>query len=208
VTEGLVEVQNDALVELANMAVNQAAGRLSELTGRAVEIRIPQIRLLSPEALESYMLEDVGPMSPCINQHFDGPVSGDAILVYPGKSSSELVSLLLEEEGGDEALSAMERSALVEVGNILINSFMGMVAQVLKISLDFSVPHMFLPSPDVVADIMRATLPEEVDIRVAVLIDSEIGIADSSISGHMAFMMDFPTIKAMAGQMEEIWLTS
>ena len=189
-SQDLNELQTDTITELANMAINRAAGKLSELTDRPVELSIPQIRYFSSDMLEHFLLNEAGPNAPCINQHFEGAYTGDAILTYPGNSAAQLAALLLEEEKDIDALSEMEYSALIEVGNILINAFMGMISEVVETPFDFSIPQMFMPSKEVVQDILGKTMPADQDTKIAVLLDSEIAISGTSIAGNLAFLTD------------------
>ena len=99
----------------------------------------------------------------------------------------------------------MERSALIEVGNILINAFMGMIAEVLKLAFNFSVPQMFLPSQDLVNQILHAEA--DAQNRVALLLKSEMRIRETEIIGHLAILMDFETVTGLVERMEQIWIS-
>lgn len=200
----LNEQELDSLIELANMAINRAAGKLSELTGQTIHLTIPKAEMLSPSELEHFLLQDIGPAAPCINQHFEGPFSGDSILIYPGDSARKLVSALLNEDKEICALSSMQRSALIEVGNILINAFMGLVAEILELSLEFSVPQMFLPSKEIIKNVLSC--PENDLTRVALLLNSEMRTEDAEIIGHLAILMDIKMVAFIITRMEEIWL--
>ena len=210
-SEHMNEFQVDALTELANMAVNQAAGKLSELTGRPVRLTIPNIRMLSLAELECFLLQDVGPTAPCINQQIKGGFSGDTLLIYPGDSATKLASILLDEKKDMTTLSTMERSALIEGGNVLINAFMGMVAEVLALPMDFSIPQMFQSSNEIVRNVLHKAeagqaYPEDLDRMVALMLDNEMAIEDTDISGHIALLMDVQTAKTLIERMEAVWL--
>lgn len=200
----LNEQKLDSLIELANMAINRAAGKLSELTGLTIYLTIPKAEMLSPSELQHFLIQDIGPTAPCINQHFEGPFSGDSILIYPGDSARKLVSILLHEDKEIFALSSMQRSALIEIGNILINAFMGLVAETLSLSLEFSVPQMFLPSKDIIQQVLSRSLKDP--SCIALLLNSEMRTDDTEIIGHLAILMDFEMVEFITARMEEIWL--
>lgn len=193
----------DALIELANMAVNRAACKLSELIDKPIQLTIPKAEILTPSELEHFLIQDLGPKAPCISQHFKGPFSGESLLIYPGESARKLVSVLLNEDKEIFALSTMQRSALIEVGNILINAFMGLISEVLNLSLKFSVPQMFSPSKEVVRNILigNETGPD----RIALMLKSEMRTENTEIIGHLAILLDFETVDYIIDRMEMIW---
>ena len=127
------------------------------------------------------------------------------MLIYTHDSEKKLVEILLQEKKEVLTLSAMERSALIEVGNILINAFMGMIAEVLKLAFNFSVPQMFLPSQDLVNQILHAEA--DAQNRVALLLKSEMRIRETEIIGHLAILMDFETVTGLVERMEQIWIS-
>ena len=127
------------------------------------------------------------------------------MLIYIHDSAKKLVEILLQEKKEVLTLSAMERSALIEVGNILINAFMGMIAEVLKLAFNFSVPQMFLPSQDLANQILHAEA--DAQNRVALLLKSEMRIRETEIIGHLAILMDFETVTGLVERMEQIWIS-
>ena len=206
----LSEFQLDAMRELSNMAINRAAGQLSELTGQPVQLRVPQIQFMTLLELERFLAEEYQATAPCINQNFYGSFAGRSLLLYPHSSANDLVSLLLNTEKDIEALSALESSALIEIGNILINSFMGFVCEILELTIDFTVPQMHILSQESVRSIIHETddtgKKEEKD-SVALMIDNEMSIEGTQITGHIIVFIDDQTAQRLVAQMEKTWLS-
>jgi chemotaxis protein CheC len=76
-----------------------------------------------------------------VRQDFSGPFSGIAELVFPTDSASILAAMLTGEEPGTPDLDAVRIGTLSEVGNILINSVIGSIGNVLQQRLDYALPN-------------------------------------------------------------------
>ncbi len=206
----LSEYQRDALVELWNMAINQAAGRLSELVGRTVELSIPHLRLLDLEGLRRFLDEEIRPGAPCINQGFEGDFAGNALLIYPRSSAVRLASVLLGDDRAVEELSSADQSALIEVGNIMLNSCIGAIGEVLGLPVVFHLPDMVLPARDIIGNVLGGAhwrVPAaDADTAVAFLLESEMVVEGADIAGYIAIAMGGDTAALLVEHMEQRWL--
>lgn len=133
----LTSWQLDALTELANVGMGQAASLLSQMLSTHIELRVPTLEVFKNiEAFyASYGLDH--PKLSCVHLRFQGDLEGRASLVFPPASAATLVSLLVEE---DEDLDEMRTAALSEVGNIVLNSLMGSMTNALGRHIAYSVP--------------------------------------------------------------------
>ena len=201
--------QADAIRELSNMAINRSAGQLAELTGRPVQLITPRIQLMSLQEFEHFLSNNLYYSSPCINQNFHGSFAGRSLLLYPKASATQLVSLLLNESKEVDSLSTMEISALVEVGNILINSFMGFVCETLNLSVNFTVPQMHMLSRESARHILYSDAEEETpatpEHTVALMLDNEMTVEGTQITGHIVLFIDTKTALQLVERMEELW---
>ncbi len=66
--------------------------------------------------------------------------SGSVFLMIPPESATVLVSALVNEEPGPISLDPVRAGTLCEVGNMIINSLMGSIANVLKETVNYSLP--------------------------------------------------------------------
>ena len=137
----LTEEQSDALKELINIGVGNAAGMLSEMIEYRIQLQIPQVEVVSPLDLQNELKQRLGrdPLS-SVKLGFSGSFAGGAQLVFPTESAATLVAVLTGEEVGNPELDALKVSTLSEVGNIVINGVMGSIGNVLNRPLDYAVP--------------------------------------------------------------------
>lgn len=138
----LGHLQLDALREVANIGAGHAATALSQMTNRRVMINVPSlgvhartdVRSLLPDPTEQVVVVDV---------HMLGELTGKTLLVLRYASARRLASILTQRPERSEAdLSAMERSAVQEVGNILASAYLNALSEI--------VGGVLLPTPPVV----------------------------------------------------------
>jgi len=140
----LNDLELDALGELFNLGVGQAADALSQLAGEAVLLSIPQVQLLpKAEVVRQLSLEGDRRVS-AVRQGFHGEIVTDAVLMFPAEQSLQLVQIMVGETVPLEQLGEMEQEALAEIGNILLNSVVASVGDALGIEFDGSLPEVEL----------------------------------------------------------------
>ena len=132
--------QIDALKELINIGVGRASGVLNEMVNSHIILQVPFIKILSPEEMKAEMKELSKSPLATVRLGFKGPFSGTAALVFPPDSASKLVNVLTGEEPGSPDLDSVRVGTLSEVGNIVINSVMGSISNVLNQHINYSLP--------------------------------------------------------------------
>lgn len=180
----LNDLELDALGELFNLGVGQAADALSQLAGEAVLLSIPQVQLLpKAEVVRQLSLEGDRRVS-AVRQGFHGEIVTDAILMFPAEQSLQLVQIMVGEAVPLEQLGEMEQEALAEIGNILLNSVVASVGDALGIEFDGSLPEVEL---GILSDVLLAN-----DAVTEPLLSLKVRfeIASRSIVGHLAFLLD------------------
>ena len=151
----LTAVQEDALIELLNIGFGRAAASLSQLTGHRVLLDVPHVTIHPidevSESLERMIRTDVA----SVHQIFNGPVSGDALLILDQVGASMLKELLTNEPALPLSIDASAREVLTEVGNILLNACLGTFGNLLKVQVSFSVPQLSLESLGAILETLR-----------------------------------------------------
>lgn len=133
--------QIDAIQELVNIGVGRAAGVLNQMLDAPIRLQIPYIKIGSPLELQQELETSLGAERvAAVRQDFSGSFSGIAELVFPTESACILAAMLTGEEPGTPDLDAVRIGTLSEIGNILINSVIGSIANVLEQRLDYALP--------------------------------------------------------------------
>ncbi|MEG4235601.1 chemotaxis protein CheC [Microcoleus sp. Pol11C3] len=132
--------QLDALQELVNIGIGQAAGVLNDMIDSPIRLQIPYLQILTPIDVEEELEQHLnGEQIAAVQLKFTGSFGGIAQLVFPTNSAAMLVTMLTGEEGTHD-LDSVKIGTLSEVGNIVINGVMGAISNVLQQRLNYSIP--------------------------------------------------------------------
>ncbi len=132
----------DALQELVNIGIGQAAGILNDMIESPIRLQIPYLQILSPADLQAELEQHLnGEQISAVQLKFTGSFGGIAQLVFPTNSAATLVTMLTGEEVGTHDLDSVKIGTLSEVGNIVINGVMGAISNVLQQRLNYSIPN-------------------------------------------------------------------
>jgi chemotaxis protein CheC len=188
-------LQLDALRELANIGSGTAGTALSSLLGRSVDISVPNASALdladavdaagAPEDVVWAIVVTVG-----------GDLEATALLVIADADAAAICALL-----GVVPDSETGRSALEEVGNILVASYVGAVASMTGFVLDMRPP---ASAHDMLGAMVSTVLAARSGGRdFAIMLDSELCVEDEAIS--LSFML-LPTPEGVSELLDRIGL--
>ncbi len=181
----LSALELDALAEIFNHGVGQAGLALSELAGEEVQLSVPKIEELSKRAITD-QLDALGANRICaVRQGFYGLINTEALLMFPVDQSLQLVQLMVGDEFPLEQLSEMEQESLAEVGNILLNSVVSGVADMLHIEFEGTLPHVELGQA---GDVLNSGGGGLDDLVLSLQIN--FSIASRQIQGYLVFLLD------------------
>jgi chemotaxis protein CheC len=194
----LDELETDALTELVNIGVSRAAASLRELVGEQVFLSVPSLSVLSkPEAAELVRGANGGHLI-AVRQAFDGEISGRALLIFPEQNSLELVRAVAGDHLSLRDIAELEHEALAEIGNIILNSCIGTISNLLQRSLIISLPEILR---GVGHDFFDLSTPAVEDVVLFIRID--FTLHGRAISGYVALVMDLPSLTALKALVAE-----
>ena len=194
----LSDLELDALVELFNIGVGQAASAMSEIVNETVTMSVPSISFL-PRAAASKLLasKSTGNGRICgISQRYSGAFQTDAILMFPEEKSQQIVRLMVGESMPLEELSQMEQEAMSEIGNILLNSCVGALANIFERELNGSLPDYHVGYSD---DMLSRSGAAE---SLVLMLHIEFVIERQQITGDVAFIMDMSAMEDLKSHVD------
>lgn len=198
----ITDKQKDALTELVNISFSKAANALSELTGQRVNLDVPRVNIYTIDELAKALNEIVESEFASVHQLFNGRISGDAMLLVNPKSSLLLNDLLLGNPvGTTKDFDNSTREVLVEVGNIILNSCLGMFGNLLKVQFSFSVPQLKINS---IAKMMSTLDTGEESIRYALFIYMGFRLKESNIDGYLVVVLGVSSMDYFILKVEEL----
>jgi chemotaxis protein CheC len=187
----LTELERDALSELSNIAMARASNSLRHMVEHQVLLSVPTVEILSQDAASKLVAKPDNPKLVAVRQDFSGPFSGRALLIFPEANSLELVRVVVGKQLSLEDIVDLEDEALAETGNIILNSWVATLANLLKQGLKMSLP--------VVVRGEGWHIFESVGNRTSLVLFLHIKfeISKKEIRGYVALLMDIPSLDAL-----------
>jgi chemotaxis protein CheC len=135
----LTPVQRDALREVANIGAGHAATALSQMTGSTIMISVPTVHVAPLSAVAPQLAPGEDPVAAVLMDML-GDLTGRTLLVFPKATVMRVAERMLRRPlGSSVALGALERSAVMEAGNILSGAYLNALSDFMGLVL--------LPSP-------------------------------------------------------------
>ncbi|WP_348945882.1 chemotaxis protein CheC [Chitinibacter sp. FCG-7] len=188
-------LQQDAICEIFNISVGQAAATMSQMVGEEVLLSVPNIQFYTLEnaceLLSKSNLRICG-----VQQDFDGCFNGHAFLIFPENRSLELVRLMIGKNMPIEYLSELEQDALAEVGNIILNACLASLSEVFQQQFHCGLPILHIGSSQ---EVLQRCQPEQ----LVMLLHIQFTLADRKIEGYVIFIMNSDSLDLLVYEIEK-----
>lgn len=154
----------DALKEVINIGGGNAATSLSQLIDKPVNMTVPVIEMLDySEVYEQIMPEDA--IVKAVMMRMFGDADGMFLFTVDQAASESIVKMMMP--AGIDYSESLADSALQELVNVLVNSFLNAIIKLLDIHLLTSVP---LLTKDMFGAIMSSVYLEQGQYEESVMI--------------------------------------
>lgn len=195
----LNELQHDALLEIFNIGVGHAAASMSDIVREEVRMSVPSISFLNRAQAAALLGSGAaGPSRVCgISQHYEGAFETEAILMFPEDKSLEIVRLMVGEAVPLEELTEMEQEAMSEIGNIILNSCIGTLANIFGQELTGSLPAYHVGTSE---EILTASgSPAD---AIVLMLHIDFILERHEIHGYVAFILDMSALSDLQEQVD------
>jgi chemotaxis protein CheC len=190
--------QLDALQELINIGVGQAASLLNEMVDSYIHLSIPIVKVLTTvEAYQELVTQYHQECLASVKLSFTGSFSGSAGLIFPTNSASTLVAVLTGEQLDSAELNELKIGTLSEVGNIVINGVIGSLSNVLTEHLNYSLP-IYLE--DTIENFLFSTYEDKSKILLA---QTKFTIENLEIIGEFFLIFYLGTFNALINAIDK-----
>ena len=193
----LTELERDALAELSNIAMARAATSLRQMVQTEVLLSVPSVQIVTAEEAAEIVAKPGNPNLVAVRQDFSGPFSGRALLIFPEATSLELVRAVVGLQLPVEDIVDLEDEALAETGNIILNSWVATIANLLKQRLTMSLPIVIRRDQHHIFESARH------ETTVILFLHIKFDIRSKEIGGYVALMMDVPSIDELRSLIAE-----
>ncbi|MEV3660073.1 chemotaxis protein CheC [Paenibacillus larvae] len=184
----LADFQLDVLKEVGNIGAGHADTALSTLLSKPVDMTVPSVRLVPFESIA----ESVGGDEQIVLAVFLrvlGDAPGNMFFIMDTASAKNLLrSMAGMDITSYEKFSEMEYSALGEIGNILVGSYVSSLADFTGLSLSPTVPSLAIDMAGAVLSFGLLQFGQMGD--QALLIDTKFLEGQEEVRGHFFLIPD------------------
>jgi len=195
----LDDLERDALTEIVNIGVSRAASNLRKMIGGEVLLSVPSIDVVSQRRAARLISEREVTELVAVRQGFEGPFSGRALLIFPETNSLELVRAVTGGELSAAEVVEMEVEALAETGNVILNSCLATMANMLKRSLTMTVPEVLRGTGASLFEVDESASSEGLVLFLYI----DFAVRKHDIRGYIAMIMDIPSLGILKELLDE-----
>jgi chemotaxis protein CheC len=150
-----------------------------------VVLDVPQISILSIHDLSGVMSSMYSDLA-AVEQQFSGGLHGDVVLIMDLDVASVFIDLLSGGPGVSRQLTFSDREALLEVGNILLNAYIGSFGNLLKTQVNVSIPLLHMHS----LEKLLTMIEDEGKNPYVLLVKTKFLLNNGSVVGHVALIIE------------------
>ena len=138
----LSSLEIDTLREIGSIGTGNAATALSGMLGSPVRITLPEVRIMGyNEAID--WIGGPEPVTAGVLVHIGGQLNGIVLSVQPLEFINLILDRMLSTTITDYSqLDELARSALLEVGNIMISTFINALSGLAGLKVELTVPSL------------------------------------------------------------------
>lgn len=130
-------IELDVIKELANIGGGNAASSISQLINKPVAMTVPVVEIISYDELFAEVMEaDTLVDSVCMKMTGSG--EGDFLFITEEEATEKIIDMIIPD--GVEITDEIKTSALKELVNILVTSYLNAVAKLIDKNLISSIP--------------------------------------------------------------------
>lgn len=192
----LSDMHIDVLREIGNIGAGNAATSLAQMLDRKIDMTTPSVRIMDISDVDKAM---GGPETPvvAILVEITGDIHGIMMFVVGKPFTQLLLQVLLGEETKPDCmnLTDIENSALSEIGNIMIGSYVNAIASISNLKIDISVPAV---TADMVGSLLTVPAAEMGAVSDKIIfVEDDFKNADDRITANMMLIPSLDSLEKL-----------
>ncbi|MEX3958458.1 chemotaxis protein CheC [Trinickia sp. EG282A] len=189
----LNEDQRDALQEIANLAMGQAATRLARLLDTFIELSVPRVRVVRVEEAAQALREMTGidETVTAVRQGFRSDIKGEALVICRSSGVGNLCSLVNDPYIHSAYESVSQTELMFDVANVLTGACVSCIMNQLDRTPIFSAPGL-LGEKIALEDVFQADV---LAWKLALLLEVNFALEDQTFRAHLVMLMAEDSIR-------------
>ena len=187
----------DTFRELGNIGAGNAATALATILNMQISMSVPEAAVVPFDQIINILN---GPETQVVGVlvNMEGDMNGYILMILEMKDAVEMATIALQREnldGQEAVLDEMDRSAISEIANILVGSYLSAIAAMTGLSARPSVPQIAV---DMLGAIISIVLIEYGEIGDSVLfLRTKFSDVGKTMTGHFFLIPDFASYKLL-----------
>lgn len=193
--EEMNELEIDILKEIGSIGGGNAATALSSMLSAKVNMSLPSVEILGfNEALGH--LGDPEELVAAIFVEMSGELGGVMLFLLTKEFSDEILFRMLGKTDADFlALDEIDSSVLIEIGNIVISSYITAMASLTNVNVELSVPQLAMNMLGGIMSVPIAMMGQHSD-RI-MMIKGEFKIDGKALNSNMLLLPDVESLNVL-----------
>jgi len=193
--------QMDALQEMANIGAAHSATTLSQMLDTQIGMNVPEINIVDIAKVGELLTDELTTMV-ILELQGDNPHGGFLILHFPRDSAIRTAGIMQGSTSAVHTFDEMDQSTILEVGNIMISSFLSATSDLLGF--------IMLPSPPVlVVDMAHAAITSliaqmTIEVDDVILFRVKLTSEEHNIAGNILIFLEISTLRKVEARLEEM----
>lgn len=187
--DGLNNMKLDVLREIGNIGAGNATTALSVMLNSNLRMEMPVVKVLGFNEIPD-LIGGADTVVAAVLTHFKGEINGMTLFIMEMEEAKNLTSAMLGKSYPDDfkEFDHMDKSALKEVGNILMSSYISSISTLTNLKLRTEPPAICI---DMAAAVLSLPISELGQIGdKAMIIDSKFLDKERPINGFLMFVAD------------------
>ncbi len=193
--EEMNETEIDIIKEIGSIGNGNAATALSGMLNTMVSMSLPKVEVLEfNEAL--YHLGSPEDIVAAILVEMSGEIEGMMLFVLTQEFADEILKRMLGKEKAELiSLEEIDVSALTEVGNIMISSYINALSTLTKVNVSLSVPQIAVNMLGGILSLPMATMGIESDRMM--MITGQFHIDSKELDSNMLLLPNVESLNIL-----------
>ena len=191
--ESLNQEHLDVFKEIGNIGAGNAATALATMLDRRMTMRVPQVEIVPFQKITD-ILDGPESIVAGVLVGMSGDMKGSILLVMSQQDAATLISILIGKDAQAidlQAFSEEDTSALTEIANILVGSYISAISAMTGLLIIPTVPELTV---DMAGAIMSVLTIEYGKLGDAVLfLETAFYDSEASLAGHFFLIPDLPS---------------
>ena len=190
------DIESDALKEFVGIGIGRAADSLNLMLQSHIELSVSSMEFLSGKDALKNASSGINDINSVVEMNYSENIEGSSCMIITKEDTLKLVKLLTKGIGMSDAmdedeLDAIKTGTLAEIGNIVLNSIMGMISNILKMELSYTVPRYMETS---IKTLYETILSGDINNKTIIKAGSKFLVRDSQVNGEITIFLSTSTL--------------